>query len=53
MAVVLGDGQLGQADDVARSSFELSPDLDLFPQPFRLLGEPLGSLGVLPDVRVG
>ena len=29
MAVVLGDGQLGQADDVAGTSLKLSPDLDL------------------------
>jgi len=29
MAVILGDRQLGQADDVAGTSLKLSPDLDL------------------------
>src|SRR5213594_2176108 len=52
LAVVLGHRQLGQPDKVTGARFELSPDLDLLPQSLRFLGEPLGSLGVLPDVRV-
>jgi hypothetical protein len=53
MPVVLGQRHLGQADHIFSAGFELAPDLDLVAEAFGFLGEPLGSLRILPDVRVG
>jgi hypothetical protein len=51
--VVLGHRHLGQPDYVFGPGLELAPDLDLVTQAFGFLGEPLSSLRILPDIRVG
>jgi hypothetical protein len=53
VAIVLRHRHLGQADDIFCASLELSPYLDLVAQASGFLGEPLGSLRILPDVGVG
>jgi hypothetical protein len=34
MSIILGDGHLGQADDIASARLELAPDADLVAQAF-------------------
>ncbi len=52
LVLVLFDGQLQQSNQVASPGLQAAPGVDLFPEPFRFLGYPLGAGRVLPDGRV-